>query len=205
MVAHPSSPSASDREALIGALKRGEDDAYRRLMAEMGPSLLSVARRFTRCEDDAKEVFQEAIIQAFRKIDAYEGRGALEGWLRRIVVNVALMRIRKEKTQNESSLDELLPQFDERDCRIEPRLPPLPSPETVLASERARRLVRDAIDRLPMTHRTILVLRDIEGYSTQEAADALGIERGATKVRLHRARAALKKLLEPLRDGCDLA
>ena len=187
---------------LIEGLRRGDNAAYRHVLTTMGPNLLAVARRFMRSDADAHDVFQEAMVLAFRKIDSFSGEGSLEGWLRRIVINAALARLRKMKSQGEVNIDDLLPEFDDRGCRIEPHAPPLPSVETVLADEQARQAVRDAIDQLPDTHRTILILRDIEDMTTQEAADALGIGLSAAKVRLHRARAALKKLLEPLRrDG----
>lgn len=200
MARRPQSTSPADD--LVAALKRGDNAAYRRLLVEEGPALLAVARRFLRSEQDAQDVFQESMVLAFRKIDTFSGHGSLRGWLKRIVINASLAKLRQRKSRNEASIEELMPTFDERGCRIEPHAPPLPTAEAVLADAEAQQQVRDAIESLPNTHRTILLLRDIEGLTTQEAADLLSIEVSAAKVRLHRARSALKKLLEPLRrDG----
>ena len=193
-------PSAVGPDVIDGLRKR-ENWAYRRIVSELGPNLMAVARRFLRNEADAKDILQESFVLAFRKIETFSGDGSLEGWLRRIVINAALGRLRQIKAKNEANIDDLMPNFDERGCRIEPHLPDLPSPEAALSHQQTRHVVREAIDTLPDTYRTILLLRDIEGFSTQEAADSLGIEPGAAKVRLHRARSALKKLLEPLREA----
>ncbi len=195
----PKSVHGAVDPVLLDALRKGDNDAYRQVLSTMGPPLLTLARRFMRTEADAQDVLQEGMVLAFRKMHTFTGEGSLEGWLRRIVINCALGKLRHHKAKNEASIDDLMPEFDDRGCRIEPHAPDLPSPETVLADERSRRVVRNAIDQLPDNHRTILLLRDIEGMSTQEAADVLGIEAGTAKVRLHRARSALKKLLEPLR------
>lgn len=196
----PSSSPFEDQSALLEALCKGDELAFRHVIETRGPALLSIACRFMGSEADARDVFQESMIRAFRKMDTFQGDGSFEGWLRKILVNVALQKLRQRKSRAEELIGELLPQFDDRGCRLEAHAPALPSAEVVLGNEQARRLVRQAIDELPETYRSVLLLRDIEGLSTQEAAKALGIEITATRVRLHRARAALKKLLEPLRE-----
>ncbi len=163
-----------------------------------GPRLLALARAYLGAEDQAQDCLQEAMIAAYRRIDSLSEPSALFAWLRAIVINCALMRLRKRAQLKEESIEALLPNFDERDCRVEPDLGRLPTPELMLQNAQSRTMVRDAIAALPETYRVVLLLRDIEGHSTREAAQMLGIEQGAAKVRLHRARAALKKLLEPM-------
>ena len=156
------------------------------------------ARRFTSNEADAHDCVQETFLAVHRKIQDFEERASLGTWLHRIVVNAALTRLRTRQRQAEESLDNLLPKFDADGFLIGPtRMPPL-SADDLLERADIKRTVRTAIDQLPPGYRSVLLLRDIEGFSTQEVADALDIKPGTVKTRLHRARAALKTLLEPI-------
>lgn len=157
--------------------------------------MLAAARRIVD-DDEAKDCVQEVFLQTFRKIDTFQGKSSLATWLHRIVVNAALMRRRKRARQAEVSLDSLMPVFDDTGCRIEPVYALLDEPDLAEQTE-VRTAVHDAIGRLPDEARQIILLRDVEGLNTDQTADELGISVGAAKVRLHRARAALKRLLEP--------
>jgi RNA polymerase sigma-70 factor, ECF subfamily len=183
---------------LVAGLRRGDPGCTATFVRTYGGPMLSVARRMLRHEEDARDCVQEAMIQALRQIDGFEGRAALRTWLHRIVVNRALMRLRTRASRAEESLDELMPQFDETGHLIGPTEMPEVSIEDLIEQNDVRRLVRAAIDRLPDGMRTIVMLRDVEGYDTEEVAGMLGISTGAAKVRLHRARNALRKLLEPV-------
>ena len=187
----------SESRALVDALKRGEEAAFKTLVRRYAPRLYPVARRFTGNHQDAQDCLQEAFLQVHRKIDQFEGRAALGTWLHRIVINAALTAIRARRN-DEESLDTLQPQFDRFDLLIGPTVEPPASAEDLLQRAGTRRAVRQAIDQLPASYRSVLLLRDIEGYDTRETAALLGIGVSAAKVRLHRARMALKALLEPL-------
>lgn len=189
-------PEAEEAE-LIAALKRQEAGAFEELVRAYAPRLLPVARRFTGNDPDAQDCLQDAFLQVHRKIGQFEGRSALGTWLHRIVVNAALSRVRARR-DNEESLDALLPRYDRFELLIGPTMERPISADQLLAREDTRRAVRQAIDQLPASYRSVLLLRDIEGYDTQETAELLGISVAAAKVRLHRARLALKSLLEPL-------
>lgn len=165
------------------------------LVRRFGPRLLAVARRLLRSEDDARDAVQDALLAAFRSMDRFEGHAAPETWLHRIVVNTALMRLRSRKRKPEAAIDDLLPGFLEdghHDRHVEAWSE---CPERQLGRRETQALVRTCIDRLPEAHRTILLLRDIEELTTEEAAAALGLSEGAAKVRLHRARQALRGML----------
>lgn len=133
---------------------------------------------------------------AFQNIDGFEGRARLGTWLHRIVVNVALGRIRTRTRPAEGSIEDLLPEFDAAGCRVESERGGVGSPEAILESADIVKHVRRCIDQLPESYRNVLILRDIEGYDTDDTATFLGMSPGAVKTRLHRARAALKTLLE---------
>jgi RNA polymerase sigma-70 factor (ECF subfamily) len=120
-------------------------------------------------------------------------------------VNASITKLRQVKRRAEQSIDEHLPEFDRHECRIEAPWHHLATLQEVLESSDLRLMVNEAIDALPDSYRVVLQLRDVEGYDTAEVAEMLNISTSNVKVRLHRARAALKGLLEPvLRGEVDL-
>jgi RNA polymerase sigma-70 factor, ECF subfamily len=189
----------SDEEALVAALKRGETAAFEVLVRRYGDYLYRVALRITRNEANARDVVQEAYLSAFRKMGGFEARASLKTWLHRLVVNAALMRLRSIERKGEVSIDGVVPEIGL--FREEPEWTFTESVETALARDSIQTAVRRGIDALPEPYRTVLLLRDIEGYDTREVAEMLTDTEGNVKVRLHRARAALKKSLEPLYRG----
>ena len=196
---HQSSNGVEDPDALlVMELKKRTPGAYEKLLRTHGGRLLRVARRLLRSEDDARDCVQETFIQVFKRIEEFQGRSSLQSWLHRITVNFALMKIRSQRRLQEDSIDDLLPEYDQDGHRIEPESGFVASLDGELEAKQTGDIVRRAIDRLPDNYRTVLLLRDIEDYTTHEAAAALGIDEGAVKTRLHRARAALKTLLQPL-------
>ena len=199
--AEPPAPPPTEGEAeLVARLRAGDEGAYERFVREQTPILLRVTRRLLRSEDEARDAVQDAFVSAFRALPRFRGDARLGTWIYRIAVNAALAKLRARGHAPEVSLDEWLPRFIEDGHATEPSLawPPADAgPERREVRER----VRAAIDRLPDAYRTVVILRDIEELSTEEAATALGITTGALKVRLHRARQALKTLLDPWMRG----
>ncbi|WPZ33820.1 sigma-70 family RNA polymerase sigma factor [Thalassobaculum sp. OXR-137] len=188
----------ADDSALVAGLQAGDRAAFERLVRDHGARLLAVARRMVRDEATAQDCLQDAFLSVHRGIARFEPHGSFSGWLHRITGNACLMRLRSAKRLAETPIDDLLPAFDADGVRMgEPRTA-LRDPENELEAARIRRFMRQKIDELPEGYRIVLLLRDIEGYSTREAAEMVGIAEGALKVRLHRARAALKTLVEPL-------
>ncbi len=192
--------SASNEERLVGELRDGNRASFEHLVRTHGGRMLAVARRITRDEEDATDAVQDAFLNAFRSIDTFEERSSLETWLHRIVVNSALMKIRTQQRRPEISIEELLPDYDSDGLRLEPETE-LVSIETLLEQGETREFVRSAINKLPDNYRNLLLLRDIEEYNTRETAELLEITPGAVKTGLHRARAALKSLLDPIMCG----
>lgn len=188
----PLRESTADESALLARLQAGDDEAYRELLRIHGGRLLSVARRLMRNEDDARECLQDAFLSAFRAIDRFEGKSKLGTWLHRIVVNACLMQLRSKKRKPEDLVDPQLPEFDDYGFRIGPTEMTPVSADELLERDEVRKRVHTAIDTLPEGYRTVLVLRDIEELDTAETAEMLGLTVGAVKVRLHRARLALR-------------
>lgn len=187
---------SSDREAaLVAALKSGDSAAFETLLREQGPRLLRLARRFLPNEEDARDAVQDAMISVHRAIGNFESTSSLSTWLHRIVVNTALMKLRSKKRHPEEDIEQYLPQFSKDGHQKEPGTPWSQSADNVLEREELRASVRAAIDQLPESYRNVLLLRDIEEMSTAETAEVLGTTNNIVKIRLHRARQALRTLL----------
>jgi len=184
-----------DEPTLVAGLRAGEEWAFEALVRLFGARLLAVARRIVANDEDARDVVQSAYLSAFRALDRFEGSAQLSTWLHRIVVNTALMRLRSRRRRPEESIEPLLPAFQHDGHHVERFSAWTASAEELLERKETRRTVRAYIDRLPEHYRTVLMLRDIEGLSTQEVADILTTTPTAVKVRLHRARQALFALL----------
>jgi RNA polymerase sigma-70 factor (ECF subfamily) len=172
----------------------GDELACELVVRRFGARLLAVARRVLGNDDDARDALQDAFLCAFRAIDRFTGDARLSTWLHRIVVNAALMRLRSRRRRAEDSIDDLLPRFDDEGGWLEP--PTSWRSDELLERGETRVRVRQAIEQLPARHREVLVLRDIEELDTGEVAGMLGISANAVKVRLHRARQALRTLIE---------
>jgi len=186
---------------LLEALRTGREEAFEILVRTHSGRMLSVCRRILRSDEEAKDAVQEAFISAFRAIASFEGTAKLSTWLHRIAVNASLMRLRSKKRRPEESIDDLLPTFkDDGHARIEPR-DFSPSALQRVETRETREFVRGCIDRLPEMYRTVLLLRDIEEMDTAEAAEVLSVSEGVVKVRLHRARHALRRLLAERFEG----
>jgi RNA polymerase sigma-70 factor (ECF subfamily) len=186
---------------LLARLRSGEEAAFEELVRTHSGRLLAVARRMLRNDEDARDAVQQAFLSAFKALPHFNGHSRLSTWLHRIVVNTALMRIRTRSRRPEESIEELLPRFLEDGHHVESWTDWGSSVDVLLQQRETRRRVREAIDRLPDSYRTVLLLRDIEELDTAEAARALGLTSNAVKIRLHRARQALAGLLSPALDS----
>jgi RNA polymerase sigma-70 factor (ECF subfamily) len=147
--------------------------------------LLQLARRFVHCDHVAEDVVQDAMLSALQALPTFEGRARVATWLHRIVVNAALMHVRRNQNRRSTQVEE------EQEFRRQDDGP-------LAAAERADsiRHLASCLDRLPEPYRNAVELRDIQGRDTAEAAMTLGISENALKIRLHRARRALRELFE---------
>lgn len=184
-------------ESLLPRLRSGEAAAYEALVRRETPRLLAVARRMLRNEEDARDAVQDAFVNAFRAFDAFEGGCRVSTWLHRITVNAALTKLRTRRRKPEESIEGLLPTFLEDGHHARHPAEWRDDIEAELAHKEDREFVRACIEELPESYRTVLLLRDIEDLDTAEAAQLLGVSENVVKVRLHRARQALRTLLEP--------
>lgn len=190
-----------NEQALITNLKSGDEAAFEAVVRAYWPRLISVARRFLPNEQDAQDAVQDAFLMAFRGLDGFHQQSRLGTWLHRIVVNAALMKLRARSRRPEGSIDEFLPTFNHDGHLANPVAQWAISLDTAVSQHEIQEVVRHNINQLPDSYRAVLLLRDIEERSTEETAELLGISDSAVKTRLHRARQALRTLLDPYMTG----
>jgi RNA polymerase sigma-70 factor (ECF subfamily) len=171
-------------EEIVRRVAAGETDLFELLMRRHNPRVYRAIRSILRDEDEAEDAMQQAYVSAFLHLREFAGGSRFSTWLTRIALNEALGRLRRRRPF--VALD-----ATNAEESAMPSEPP-PTPEGDAARHELGRLLERAIDGLPEIYRTVVVLRDVDGMSTGEAADALGIAEEAVKTRLHRARALLQ-------------
>jgi len=170
-------------------------------MRRYNTRLFRVARAILRDDAEAEDAVQDAYLQVYRKLHEFRGDSQLSTWLTRVVVNAALMRVRKQKRgvvvqlqQSAGSASAPLDVADERAA----------SPSDVTFRGEVRRILERRIDELPLAFRTVFVMRDVQDMSVQETADALGIPEATVRTRLFRARALLREALQRELDDASI-
>lgn len=189
-------PGMRDDRQLVAQAQNGDPEAFAQLVGRYQKMVYNLALGKTGSHHDAEEVTQTAFLKAWQSIRSFQGKAAFSSWLYRLTANAAIDLLRQRRGPA-LSLDD-------------PGLPPLadgdPGPEEVSLAAERRRLLWQAIDRLPEAQRTPLVLREMEGLSYREIARALDLEEGTVKSRLARARLLLRQLLAEsglLRDAAQ--
>jgi len=179
---------APSDEELIRRIRAGDAAMFETLMRRYNQRLYRVARGIVRDESEAEDVLQQAYLNAYTHLHQYEHRGSFAGWLTRIAVHEALAGYRRhaaaafaEPIGSDGGCDRLAS--------------PSPDPEQAAVSSELRRDLDAIIDALADAYRPVFVLRDVEGLTTAETAEALGLSEDVVKTRLHRARAMLREAL----------
>lgn len=183
--------------ALVHLLRTGNAEGLERLMEAYASRVYRLAHGITRNVGDSEEVVQDVFLTVFRKIGDFEARSSLSTWIYRIAANTALNKRRGKRHEVEVSLEEHLPTFKDDGHRDGDRTFLLAdwsrTPEEELLSGEGRAVVSRAIDALPDHYRAVVILRDVEGLSTEDVAEVLGESVASVKSRLHRARMALRE------------
>jgi RNA polymerase sigma-70 factor (ECF subfamily) len=179
----------SDEEVVTRVLA-GETGMFEIVMRRHNQRLYRVARAILRNDGEAEDVMQDAYVRAYEHLDQFAGRAKFSTWLTRIAVHEALAR------QHRGNRYQALERMSEREGDPMDRFASLvPDPEQQASNSEIRRLLEEAVEKLPDAYRTIFMLRDVEDMSTTDVADVLAITEDNVKVRLHRARALLRKSL----------
>lgn len=190
---YATSASQLSEAELIAAAQAGQQDAYAEIVERYSGTVYNLALRLMNDPQEAEDVLQETFVSAFRALDRFEGRSQLGTWLYRVAYNAAMMRLRKHRVPT-ASLDE---PWETEDGALVPRqlVDWTGVPDRLLLGKELRDVLNAALATLPESLRSVFVLRDVEGLSTAETAAALGLTETNTKVRLHRARLALRERL----------
>lgn len=199
--AHPGRVmTAEDLEspAFLARLRAGDAAAFEDLVRVVGGRMYALTRRMLRSEADAADALQEAFVSAFKALPKFSGESKITTWLHRIVVNACLMRLRKLSRHPERSIDAMMPQFAENGHHAGKVSG---WTENLAEREETAEMVRQSMADLPEAYREVLVLRDVEGLDTAQAAAFLGTSENNVKTRLHRARLALRELLDTRMKG----
>ena len=189
-------PAASDTD-LVARAKAGELDAFEALTNRYEQRVYSLALRMLRQEQDAEDVTQQTFLSALENLDGFRGDAAFATWLLRIATHAALKVIRKRSGLDTVSLEETTEEADSYGAIPHPEYIAdwRQSPEQLVERNEIQRLLDDALAKLDEKHRLVFLLRDVEGLSVKETAEALGLSEANTKVRLLRARLQLRELL----------
>lgn len=179
--------------ALVTAAREGDMHAFEQLIQKYDRNVFRIAQHITQNREDAEDVVQDAFLKAYQNLNKFQGNSKFYTWLVRIAVNEALMRLRRRKADKTVSMDE--------DVETEDGSMPRefadwsPNPEQLYGQSELSDILGKTIQGLPASFRTVFVLRDVEGLSTEEAAEMLGLSVPAVKSRLLRARLQLRERL----------
>ena len=188
-----SSSSRVDTEAILN----GDRAAFEAMVESETPRLFHIILRYVNDGEAARSLVQETFLQAYKNLDSFRGDSKLTSWVTGIAINLARSWLRTNKRQqpmDEAAMERLQPDF--RFGRYTGSFEPWNPEQTAERTER-KELVHNALDELSNSYREVIILRDLEERSTKETAEILDISRGAVRVRLHRARQALRSLLDP--------
>jgi RNA polymerase sigma-70 factor (ECF subfamily) len=183
----------ADELALVQAAKSGDLEAFSQLVKRYDRNIFRIAQHITHNEEDAQDVVQEAFLKAYTNLEQFQGNSKFYTWLVRIAVNEALMKLRRRRADKTVSIDE--------DVETEDGSMPRevadwsPNPEQLYGQSELGDILKKTIQGLSPGFRTVFVLRDVEGLSTEETAEMLGLSVPAVKSRLLRARLQLRERL----------
>jgi RNA polymerase sigma-70 factor (ECF subfamily) len=183
----------TEEQALVATAKGGDIGAFEKLVRKYDRNVFRIANHITQNREDAEDVVQDAFLKAFQNLEQFQGQSKFYTWLVRIAVNEALMRLRRRRPERMVSLDEDINTGEDTIPREVADW--APNPEQLYNQSELRDILQKTIQGLPPSFRTVFVLRDVEGLSTEETADALGLSIPAVKSRLLRARLQLRDRL----------
>jgi RNA polymerase sigma-70 factor (ECF subfamily) len=197
-----------DRQ-LIRRLQAGDEEAVRELADRYSHRIFQMALRHMKNREDAEEVTQDVLLKVCRKIDKFRGDAALSSWIYRITFNTSMSRLRTHRAERAAEVERERALAQRKQDSAEIPSPAHPAdwshmPDEELLRHQLRDAVADALPRLPEIYRTPVVLRDIEGLTTEEASTRLRVKDQTLKSRLHRGRVMLRRQLGAFTSGLEL-
>jgi RNA polymerase sigma-70 factor, ECF subfamily len=196
-------PTALPDSEIVRRVRAGETSLFEILMRRHNQRVYRTARAVLHDESDVEDVMQQAYINAFTHLHQFEERAQFSTWLTRITLHEAFGRRRKLRSRDPMAARSWAPVEDEGDV-MATLTAPQPDPERQAYAQELGRVLEAAVDMLPESYRTVFMLRDVEGLSTSETGEGLGLGEEAVKTRLHRARAMVRRAVT-LRVGASAA
>jgi RNA polymerase sigma-70 factor (ECF subfamily) len=190
--------SSADDRALVRAAQQGDMEAFEELIARHRDKIYARAYSMLRNEEEAIDLSQEAWVKGWQRLRQFQGESGFATWITRIVINLCLDQLRKQKRQRTESIEEM----DEESGGVERQMPVVTTnPSAGLERDELRRRIDHALAQLSYEHRTVLVLHEFQEMEYSEIAKAMGCSIGTVMSRLFYARRRLATLLEDLRKG----
>jgi RNA polymerase sigma-70 factor (ECF subfamily) len=200
--------TTQDRQ-LIARLQAGDETAVQELADRYRPRVSQLAMRYMKNREDAEEVTQDVLIKVCRKVGAFRGDSAFSSWIYRITFNTAMSRLRTNRAARAAEQERERLLSAEQNGDQQPRAPREPAdwsrmPDEAVLRAQLRHAVAEAIEELPEIYRAPVVLRDIQGLTTEEASSRLKVKDQTLKSRLHRGRLLLRERLQAFTTGLSL-
>lgn len=183
---------------LIGKAKQGDVEAFEKLIEGCQKKVFNIAFRMLGNFDDASELSQEVFLKAYKSIKNFKGDSLFNTWIYKVTTNACLDEIRKRKNKKVVSLDEDI-EIGGNEMKRQIK-DDSPGPELTAEDNELKRAVKDSINMLSEEYRTVIVLRDIQGFSYEEISGIIKCPEGTVKSRINRARQALKKILQQKKE-----
>ena len=199
----------TDDRQLIRRLQTGDEEAVRELADRYSHRIFQMALRHMKNREDAEEVTQDVLLKVYRKIDKFRGDAALSSWIYRITFNTAMSRLRPHRAERAAAADRERTLSARSQDSAEAPTPRQAAdwshmPDEELLRSQLRQAVANALPGLPEIYRVPVVLRDIEGLTTEEASTRLRVKDQTLKSRLHRGRVMLRQQLDAFTSGLEL-
>lgn len=183
----------SDERAIINRVLDGDYDAFEHLVDKYQARVFRHITKMVQDRQQAQDLLQETFLNAYRGLGGFTGASSFATWLFRIATNTCLMYLRKNRPESVEYDDQI---ENTRSSEFVPASPEfISTPLDILLSSEGRRKIEEAIDGLPILYRSVLVLRDVEGFSIEEVSKIMETSTAAVKSRLHRARNAVREAL----------
>jgi RNA polymerase sigma-70 factor (ECF subfamily) len=184
-------------DELVARARTRDVAAFETLIDRHEEKIYRLAMRFVRNETDAREILQETFLSAWRNLDSFQGKSQFASWLYRVAVNAALMLLRSQKRHPQVPVEDVDPGALDEAAQVSGQGLGIGDdwskrPDEQFQSEELRQQIQTAVDGLPESQRSVFLLRDVDGLSTEETGELLGLTVPTVKTRLHRARLALR-------------
>ena len=184
-------------DELVEQAVAGDYDAFEAIVDRYHDKAYRLAFSLVKDDDEAQDVVQEAFLNVYRKLDTFKGESQFGSWIYRVVVNAALMRLRKVKRRSEIGMEDAGPSISEDEGAFSNRPSWRVHADEAAENLELREQILSAVDELDPKYQAVFILREVEDLSLAEIADVLDLTEGAVKTRLHRARLHLQAALEP--------